>query len=103
MKNSKTLKIAIAAQMIALGVILSALSFNIPVFGVPAIRVDLIIIPIIIGGVILGKWFGIGIGVMVDIISYFSKFWTLSFWIYIKPRSCWIISGLDFLKPGYFK
>ena len=55
MKNSKTLKIAIAAQMIALGVILSALSFNIPVFGVPAIRVDLIIIPIIIGGVILGK------------------------------------------------
>ena len=42
MKNSKTLKIAIAAQMIALGVILSALSFIFRFWC--SIRVNLIII-----------------------------------------------------------
>ena len=74
MKKSNTLKIAVAAQLIALGVIISSLSFIIPIYGIPAIRIDLIIIPVILAGIMLGKLYGIIVGTLVDIIAYFILF-----------------------------
>ena len=74
MKKSNTLKIAVAAQLIALGVIISSLSFIIPISGIPAIRIDLIIIPVILAGIMLGKLYGVIVGTLVDIIAYFILF-----------------------------
>ena len=74
MKKSDTLKIAVAAQLIALGVIISSLSFIIPISGIPAIRIDLIIIPVILAGIMLGKLYGVIVGALVDIIAYFILF-----------------------------
>lgn len=74
MKKSNTLKIGVAAQLIALGVIISSLSFIIPISGIPAIRIDLIIIPVILAGIMLGKLYGIIVGTLVDIIAYFILF-----------------------------
>lgn len=74
MKKSDTLKIAVAAQLIALGVIISSLSFIIPISGIPAIRIDLIIIPVILAGIMLGKLYGVIVGTLVDIIAYFILF-----------------------------
>ena len=69
MKKSNTLKIGVAAQLIALGVIISSLSFIIPISGIPAIRIDLIIIPVILAGIMLGKLYGVIVGTLVDIIA----------------------------------
>ena len=74
MIKSDTLKIAVAAQLIALGVIISSLSFIIPISGIPAIRIDLIIIPVILAGIMLGKLYGVIVGTLVDIIAYFILF-----------------------------
>lgn len=74
MKKSNTLKIGVAAQLIALGVIISSLSFIIPISGIPAIRIDLIIIPVILAGIMLGKLYGVIVGTLVDIIAYFILF-----------------------------
>jgi len=74
MKKSNTLKIAVAAQLIALGVIISSLSFIIPISGIPAIRIDLIIIPVILAGIMLGKLYGVIVGTLIDIIAYFILF-----------------------------
>ncbi len=73
MKNNQSIqKMTLASMLVALGVIMAspAFSFVVVLFGVPAVRIDLIAIPIIIAGVLLGPIFGLGIGILTDILGY---------------------------------
>jgi len=73
MKNNQAIqKMTLASMLVALGVIMAspAFSFVIPLFGVPAVRIDLIAIPIIIAGILLGPVFGLGIGILTDVLGY---------------------------------
>lgn len=72
MNNNNTFKMVLAAVFVAIGVVLFFFSFTINLFGVPAVRVDFISLPIMIAGFILGKWYGLAVGVLVDVIGYFS-------------------------------
>jgi riboflavin transporter len=73
MKNNQAIqKMTLASMLVALGVIMAspAFSFVVVLFGVPAVRIDLIAIPIIIAGVLLGPLFGLGIGILTDVLGY---------------------------------
>ena len=72
MNNHNTFKIVLAAVLVAIGVVLFYFSFTINLFGVPAVRVDFISVPIMIAGFLLGKWYGLAVGVLVDVIGYLS-------------------------------
>jgi len=72
MNNNNTFKIVLAAILIAIGVVLFFFSFTINLFGVPAVRVDFISVPIMIAGFLLGKWYGLAVGILVDLIGFFS-------------------------------
>jgi ECF transporter S component (folate family) len=70
MNKSNVFQPVFASLLTAIGVALFTFSFIIPLGGLPAIRIDFITIPILIGGFMLGKWYGILIGVMIDIIGF---------------------------------
>lgn len=72
MNNNHTFRVVLAAIFIAIGVVLFFFSFTINLFGVPAVRVDFISVPIMIAGFILGKWYGLAVGTLVDLIGFFS-------------------------------
>jgi ECF transporter S component (folate family) len=40
------------------------------VFSIPALRLDIVAIPIILAGLILGKWYGMGVGIIIDLINF---------------------------------
>lgn len=65
-------KLTLASMMMAIGVLLLSPAFAFPVilFGIPAVRIDLVAIPIIIAGILLGPGFGLGIGILTDILGY---------------------------------
>lgn len=73
MKNNQAIqKLTLASMLVALGVMMAspAFSFVIVLFGVPAVRIDIIAIPIIVAGVLLGPVFGLGIGILTDVLGY---------------------------------
>jgi ECF transporter S component (folate family) len=72
MKKTETFRLVLAAVLIAIGIVLFFFSFTINLFGVPAVRVDFITVPILIAGFLLGKWYGLAVGTLVDLIGYFS-------------------------------
>lgn len=72
MKKTDTFKLVLAAVLIAIGIVLFFFSFTINLFGVPAVRVDFITVPILIAGFLLGKWYGLVVGALIDLIGYFS-------------------------------
>jgi ECF transporter S component (folate family) len=68
--NQNLIKLILASLLSAIGVALFTFSFIIPLAGIPAIRIDFIAIPILVGGFILGKWYGLAIGAIIDIIGF---------------------------------
>lgn len=72
MNKTQTFRLILAAVLIAIGIVLFFFSFTINLFGVPAVRVDFISVPILIAGFLLGKWYGLAVGALIDLIGYFS-------------------------------
>lgn len=71
MKNKlQVMQLTTATMLTTVGVILGNFSIILPVFSIPALRLDIVAIPIILSGLILGKWYGIGVGIIIDIINF---------------------------------
>jgi ECF transporter S component (folate family) len=71
MKQTKIITPIFAALLAGIGIALFSFSYIIPLGGLPTIRIDFIAVPILIGGILLGKWYGLLIGVIVDIVGFF--------------------------------
>ena len=71
MKNKvQVMQLTTATMLTTVGVILGNFSIILPVFSIPALRLDIVAIPIILSGLILGKWYGMGVGIIIDIINF---------------------------------
>ena len=66
----KVIQLTIATMLTTVGVILGNFSIKLPIFSVPALRIDIVAIPIILAGLILGKWYGMGVGIVIDILNF---------------------------------
>lgn len=66
----QVIQLTTATMFATVGVILGNFSIILPVFSVPALRLDIVAIPIILAGLILGKWYGMGVGVIIDLINF---------------------------------
>jgi riboflavin transporter len=72
MKQTKIITPIFAALLAGIGIALFSFSYIIPLGGLPTIRIDFIAVPILIGGMLLGKWYGLLIGVIVDVVGFFT-------------------------------
>jgi ECF transporter S component (folate family) len=72
MKQTKIITPIFAALLASIGIVLYSAVYFIPLGGIPMIRIDLIAVPILIGGILLGKWYGLLIGVIADVVGFFT-------------------------------
>ncbi len=68
--KTQVIQLTTATMLTAVGVILGNFSIILPVFSIPALRLDIVAIPIILSGLILGKWYGMGVGIIIDLINF---------------------------------
>ena len=68
--KTQVIQLTTATMLITVGVILGNFSIILPVFSIPALRLDIVAIPIILSGLILGKWYGMGVGIIIDLINF---------------------------------
>ena len=68
--KTQVIQLTTATMLTTVGVILGNFAIIIPVFSIPALRLDIVAIPIILAGLILGKWYGMGVGIIIDIINF---------------------------------
>ena len=68
--KTQVVQLTTATMLTTVGVILGNFAIIIPVFSIPALRLDIVAIPIILAGLILGKWYGMGVGIIIDIINF---------------------------------
>ncbi len=68
--KTQVVQLTTATMLTTVGVILGNFAIIIPVFSIPALRLDIVAIPIILAGLILGKWYGMGVGIIIDVINY---------------------------------
>lgn len=66
----QVIQLTTATMLTTVGVILGNFSIILPVFSIPALRLDIVAIPIILSGLILGKWYGMGVGIIIDLINF---------------------------------
>ncbi len=66
----QVIQLTTATMLTTVGVILGNFSIILPIFSVPALRLDIVAIPIILAGLILGKWYGMGVGIVIDILNF---------------------------------
>lgn len=68
--KTQVIQLTTATMLTTVGVILGNFSIILPVFSIPALRLDIVAIPIILSGLILGKWYGMGVGIIIDLINF---------------------------------
>lgn len=69
--NSKTYRIVSSGLLIALSIILTRVfSANLIVAGIPAARLAAGFVPVMLAGLLLGPYYGLGVGALADIIGY---------------------------------
>ena len=66
----QVIQLTTATMLTTVGVILGNFSIILPIFSVPALRLDIVAIPIILAGLILGKWYGMSVGIVIDIVNF---------------------------------
>lgn len=69
--NKKTYKIVAAGLLTALSVVLTRVfSTDMIIAGVPAARLAIGFVPIVLAGMMLGPYFGMGVGAVADVLGY---------------------------------
>ena len=69
--NDKVFKIVASGVLIALSIALTRLmSANLIIAGVPAVRLGVGFVPIMIAGVVLGPYYGMGVGATADLLGF---------------------------------
>jgi ECF transporter S component (folate family) len=68
--KTQVIQLTTATMLTTVGVILGNFAIILPVFSIPALRLDSVAIPIILAGLILGKWYGMGVGIIIDLINF---------------------------------
>lgn len=69
--NKKVYKIVVSGLLIALSVVLTRIfALDIIIAGIPGARLAIGFVPIILGSILLGPFFGAGIGALADIIGF---------------------------------
>jgi len=68
--KTQVIQLTTATMLTTVGVILGNFAIILPVFSIPALRLDIVAIPIILTGLILGKWYGMGVGIIIDLINF---------------------------------
>jgi riboflavin transporter len=69
--NKRTFNIVASGLLIALSVVLTRVfSANFMIVGVPAGRLAVGFVPIVLAGMMLGPYFGMGVGAVADVLGY---------------------------------
>lgn len=69
--NKKVYKIVVSGLLIALSIVLTRIfALNFIIAGIPGARLAIGFVPIILGSMLLGPYFGAGIGALADIIGF---------------------------------
>lgn len=72
MEKNKILiqKFTLGSMLSSIGVLLKIASFIIPLFGIPLLRIDLMPVPVALAGIILGPYYGLVVGIIVDVVGH---------------------------------